>query len=208
MMHRFVIRSIELFLTETYGMGFWRQVVALVGLGDFGAFENCPQDKVAGVLATAAENLGKSVDELTEDIGAWLVQMEALRRLLRFSGPDYRDFVLSLNEFRGRCHLILPEMEVPDFSVWQEGERLSVSVDPGRDAAIHDLWRSLVAGGLRAIADDYGALALIETNPQGIIEVTILSTDFAEGRDFVLSAGLSAAAVRSGAGRVDGNAEH
>lgn len=203
-MHRFVFRSIELFLTETYGAEFWARVAGQSGVDPSSPISSAHTAKsVLCLLSDAAAMQGKSDTEMVEDIGAWLVQIESIRRLLRFTGQDYRDFVLSLNEFRGRCHMILPDLDIPEFVVWQDDDKLLVRVEDENSTIALQLWTALVSGALRTIADDYGTLALIETPEKGSIEVSILSADFAEDRGFVLAGSLPAGKVSNGARRFD-----
>jgi len=110
-----------------------------------------------------------------------------LRRLLRFGGVDFPDFLQSMEDMKGRGHLALPDLDLPDLDL--------IDVAPGQfllrcrfpvPGAGH-----VVMGLLRAMADDYGALVLLdhrETGPEGeVIAINLAEARFAEGRRFDLS---------------------
>ena len=69
-------------------------------------------DRVAQV---AAEVLGRSVETIWEDMGTYLVtnpEHEGVRRLLRFGGASFADFLHSLEEMPGRARLAMPDLEL------------------------------------------------------------------------------------------------
>lgn len=198
-MHRLVVRAVEEFLRDTYGDSLWRDVLARVGttaaISPSGSRpETAPRGIPAGgaLVAMAAEILGKTSEEMFEDLGAWLARREAIRRLLRFSGRDFRDFVLSIEELPGRAHFVIPELDMPRITVThQDGGTIRLSLPPDALA-----WTAILGGLLRAMADDYGALGLIVIDGSGV-EVHISDESFSEGRDFNLGRGFAADAART-----------
>lgn len=185
-MHGLINRSLECFVRDSYGDAVWRGIAAEMALPTerFEPFRRYPDDMAVGVIATAAARLGKPATELLEDFGAWLARTEPTRRLLRFSGSDFTDFIIALEELAGRVAMILPELQMPRIAVEPslDGRQFRVSV-------LHALpqWRSVLAGVIRAISDDYGALALIVDEGHAI-SVDVSDAAFAEARDFVLAA--------------------
>jgi len=97
-MHGLVNRCIELFMRGTYGPGLWEKVTREVGVDPEGFLTwNAGPDKVTySIVIASARLLDKSVGEYLEDIGAWLTRQEDIRRLLRFSGSTFEEFVESL----------------------------------------------------------------------------------------------------------------
>lgn len=193
-MNRLVFRAVEEFLRDTYGDALWREVLA----GHHGAVAEKPAAEAATPaaahlrgaersVASAAGILGKPADELFEDLGAWLARREAIRRLLRFSGRDFSDFVLSLEELPGRAHFVIPDLDMPRVLVERESDSLVRLILPPHSAA----WTAILGGLLRAMADDYGALGLILVRGC-VVEVHISDESFARGRDFHLGAGYQA----------------
>lgn len=183
-MHGLVNRSIEGFLRSSYGQETWTAIADAAGVDPEGFLTWSPSpDKVTdSVLFTAARMLGKSAGECLEDMGAWLTRQEEIRRLLRFSGPDYREFLESLRELPGRVGLVIPDLEIPALSVTHEGEGYYCI----RPKAHHPRLMQVTAGIIRGMADDYGALALIAAQ-RDRVTVEIALHDFAHRRRFSLT---------------------
>lgn len=198
-MHGLVNRSIQCFLRDTYGDRLWAEVARDTGVGDHGFEAMLIYDDrlTTAVLDAAARLLDRPREMLLEDLGTYLVShptTEALRRLLRFGGVDYRDFLHSLDDLQGRGRLAVPDLDLPLLQLC-EGEpgHFTLRVT-GRSAGVGHV----LIGLLRAMADDYGALVLLDhldaaPAPMGTmterIGITLLDESFAEGRDFVLAAG-------------------
>ena len=132
------------------------------------------------MLEQAAFRLSKPTQEMLEDLGGWFTRIEAIRRLLRFSGRDFSDFVLRLDEMPSRAHLILPNLQLPAIEVTQRGQSLLVRMTPP-----DSVWRHILVGTIRGMADDYGALCLISGEAE-TIHVNIWDISFTEGRAFFL----------------------
>ncbi len=188
-MHGLVNRAIQRFLRDTYGPGLWAAVAGDAGVAPSG-FEAMLtyEDRLTdAVLASAAVRLGKSREAVLEDIGIFLVSMEPLRRLLRFGGLEYADFLESIEELPGRAQLAVPEIGLPGLELRETA--------PGCYAVIchHPPpgFGMVLVGVLRAMADDYGALALIDaapsSEPDECVTIELLEARFAEGRRFHLA---------------------
>jgi hypothetical protein len=187
-----VNRSIQNFLTDTFGIEIWYAVACKAEVSPDGfepmlSYEDALTDRL---LEAACETLDRRCFDFLEDLGTYLSTREAVRRLLRYGGRDYVGFLRSLNELRGRTQLALEDLKLPELTLHALGEgqyTLGVSgASPG--------WGAVFAGVLRAMADDYGALALIELqeeaaeSPQGeAISVQLLDSFHARGRSFDLA---------------------
>lgn len=178
-MNGLVDRGIIEFLEATYGAPFAQRVVA-----DVAHAEGQSADEVRGlgrkVLAEASGRLVKAPSEMLEDLGGWLTRIEAIRRLLRFSGRDFPDFLLSLEELPDRAHLVLPRLSLPRLSVGRDGHGVLVALLPPDPD-----WQALLIGLIRGMADDHGALCLISAEGARI-RVDIWDAQFAEGKGFTL----------------------
>lgn len=183
-MERLVLRAVEEFLCDTHGEPLWRQVAASARVGD-GPLGSDASARPEALIASAAVILEKPIDELFEDLGAWLARREAIRRLLRFSGRDFPDFVLSLEDLPGRAHFVIPDLRMPQIAVERDADGTMRLILPPMAGG----WPAILGGLLRAMADDYGALALIELH-EDTVSVQIPDESFAEGRDFQLVGGL------------------
>ncbi|MBC7155980.1 MAG: heme NO-binding domain-containing protein [Rhodobacteraceae bacterium] len=195
-MHGMINRSIQNFLRGTFGDEVWARVAATAGVdaAGFEAMLSYPDAQTWAVLDAAAGLLGRRRESLLEDLGTFLVSdpgHERLRRLLRFGGSRFPDFVHSLVELQGRGWLAVPDLDLPEIDVREHA--------PGnftlRCRSVHRDFGHVLVGVLRAMADDYGALAVIELaaagNGTAAIAVELLDLDFAEGRRFDLAAGRS-----------------
>lgn len=179
-MHGMVNRSIEYFLRATYGDATWCEIARAGGVdaAGFNGMRQYPDDITQTMLRAASATLGKSSSDILEDTGAWLVQIEAMRRLLRFSGGKFSEFVLALEELPARARLVLPDLEIPPLLVAQ--------IEPDLYRIYGEGWGRLiwiVSGALRGMADDYGVLALIEADGTGV-EMRVLMQEYTQGRPF------------------------
>ncbi|HPE24434.1 heme NO-binding domain-containing protein [Albidovulum sp.] len=189
-MHGLINRSIQCFLRETYGAALWSQVAQAADVSPEGfetmlSYDEAITDRV---IDLAARDLAKPREALLEDLGIYLATLEPLRRLLRFGGVDYVDFLHSLDDLAERAHLAVPELDLPDVHLKPLGPDRFRLVCAGRRG-----YRAVFAGILRAMADDYGALALIDAEEGAeAVAIELLQTRFAEGRRFDLALGGTA----------------
>lgn len=195
-MHGLVNKGLERFLVDTYGQRTWQDVAQAADLPveGFEALLTYDAELTFRMVDAASSRLGKSEHALLEDLGTFLVsdpKMDSIRRLLRFGGIDYADFVSSLDELPERARLAVPNLDIPEIVVEEIGPdeyRIDVISDFGRFGVI-------LAGVLRAMADDYGCLSLIEWSSNApsheTLQVQLLDGTYAEGRAFVLSAEAS-----------------
>lgn len=190
-------RAIEAFLRDRWGPAVWARVIRHAGIGADGtgqdgieAFVDPDTTLTPRLVDAAARATARTPDGLLEDLGTYLVShpsRTALRRLLRFGGRNFTDFLLSLEDLPARARLALPDLKVPSLHLAEAGSGrfvLTIQGDvPGLGHA--------AMGLLRAMADDYGALVVIEhmgRSAQGCaLSIQVLDTRFAEGRRFALA---------------------
>lgn len=193
-MHGLVNRAIQAFTRDTQGASCWAAVAARVGAPEAG-FEPMlayPPDMTQAMLAALAERLGVPVTAVLEDLGTYLVadpRRSALRRLLRFGGAAFPDFLHSLAELPARVRLALPDLALPGMAVTEDRTGVfRLAIAPGLHGSGH-----VALGLVRAMADDYGTLALFDLAERrdggAVLTVRLVDTDHAVGRGFVL--GLS-----------------
>lgn len=193
-MHGLINRSIEHFLIACYGAAFWQELARHTGVPRFEAMLTYDDALTDQLIALAAEALDKPVPMVLEDLGAHLARTESLRRLLRFGGNDFCEFLLSLNELRDRGRLAVPELELPVLQVSEGGPGLfRIYVE-----AEHSGWAYVLCGLLCAMGDDYGALVLLDDpvfltddavrgRCRARIGVEVIHARYAEGRQFRLA---------------------
>lgn len=193
-MHGMVNRALQGFILANCGPEDWAEVRSVARLPEDG-FEAMHWYDHAVTLAcfhAAVDVLDKHPNALLEDIGTYLVtdpDLQPLRRLLRFGGATFADFLVSLEELPDRARLAMPELEMPDITVTVEGHgRYMIAARwpvPGIGP--------LLLGALRAMADDYGALAILDL--AGIedgaerLRIRICDAAFNEGKAFSLGQG-------------------
>ncbi|REC54784.1 heme NO-binding protein [Rhodosalinus sediminis] len=190
-MHGLINRAIQGFVADTYGRARWIAVTHLADLGfaDFEAMMIYPPELTQRVLDAAVRELGKARDELLEDIGIYLAshpQAEAVRRLLRFGGVTFVDFLHSLDDLPERARLAVSDLALPALELSEHAPgRYTLTV-----SGEHDGFGPMLLGVLRAMADDYGALVYTELRRAGpgsdALEITLVESAYAEGRRFVL----------------------
>ena len=194
-MHGLINRSLQCFLRDTYGPQAWDTISRDAGLGfdSFEAMLGYDATLTEDVIRAAMRHLDRPRETMLEDLGTYLVShpnVEALRRLLRFGGVTFVDFLHSLEDLPGRGRMAVPDLDLPNLTLVGDGDdqfRLSCSNSVNGIGFV-------MLGLLRAMADDYGTLVLLEhqgfSNQAEVISIQILEESFAVGRRFDLAARL------------------
>ncbi|MBE1283941.1 MAG: heme NO-binding protein [Rhodobacteraceae bacterium] len=192
-MHGLMNRAIQAFVCNTYGRDRWIEVIERAGLGftEFEAMLVYEDEQSQKVLAELSRELDRPLMEILEDMGTFLVshpQLEPLRRLLRFGGVTYEEFLHSLDDLPDRARLAVSDLHIPPMELREHtGGQFSLSCGPDLPG-----FSSVMVGVLRAMADDYGALVILDLQGREgeteIISITLIETAFAEGRSFDLGA--------------------
>lgn len=192
-MHGMVNRALQGFVTATYGERVWTETCRRAGLpfDEFEAMLDYPDAMTLACVEATARVLHKHPDALLEDIGTWLVtdpHLEPLRRLMRFSGTSFVDFLHALEDLGDRGRLVLPQLDLPQITLERAeagGFRVCARwAVPGI--------APILMGCLRAMADDYGALAFLSLGgvaPDGAeyVNIQLLDARFSQGRAFDLA---------------------
>ena len=158
-MHGLINRSIQSFVCDSYGTDIWIDLIQRADL-DFVEFEamlTYDDALTPLVLDTVSEVLGRPRGDVMEDIGTYLVShpsFEAVRRLLRFGGVNFEDFLHSLDDLPDRARLAVSDLHLPRIELREHGEgQFSLICDAPVAGYGH-----VMMGILRVMADDYGAL--------------------------------------------------
>ncbi|MDA7427960.1 heme NO-binding domain-containing protein [Primorskyibacter aestuariivivens] len=192
-MHGLINRAIQCFYRDTYGQGAWAELVRRLDL-EFSEFEPMLEyetDVTLRVLDDMAGALEKDRAVVLEDIGTYLVShpnVEALRRLLRFSGVTFLEFLHSLDDLPDRARLAVEDLELPVLELREHGpNRFTLYCTWDQPGFGH-----VLVGVLRTMADDYGALVFLDHTgtDHGVetVDITLFEASFAEGRHFDLAA--------------------
>lgn len=189
-------RALENFLKRRHGPALWQRVVRRAQL-PFDSFEPLLSYDPAltdAVITAACVELGRTRETVLEDLGTALVShrdRDGLRRLLRFGGISFRDFLHSLEELPNRARLALPDLHLPALHLEDRGagQFAIMAAPPFAGAGF------ILIGLLRAMADDYGALVLLDMaaprHGRDVISVLLLDEAHSEGRRFDLAMGAT-----------------
>lgn len=193
-MHGLINRSIQCFIGDTYGPQAWSQIAdaAEVGADGFEAMLTYEDPVSYAVLDAAALRLSRSRNSILEDLGTYLVShpnTEPLRRLLRFGGVTFVEFLHSLDDLQGRGRMAVPDLDLPSLELMEHTpDRFTLQCRSRNPGLGH-----VIVGVLRAMADDYGALAMLDHQGMrdgvDLIAIDLLDQSFAEGRRFELARG-------------------
>lgn len=192
-MHGLINRALQGFLQDTYGVTCWAACAGAAGLAPDGLDPLHPCDPAVtdALLDAAVAQTGRPREALLEDLGTYLIfgrGLDWLRRLLRFGGVGFVDFLHSLDDLPERARLALPDLVLPSIEVTElSSNRFGIATRTGWDGFGH-----VLVGALRAMADDYGALAMLDHDGRRdgveVVSVELLDQSFAEGRRFQLAA--------------------
>ncbi|MCV6824970.1 MULTISPECIES: heme NO-binding domain-containing protein [Halocynthiibacter] len=195
-MHGLFNRSIQCFVYDIYGVQVWERVIQRAGLkvSNFETMLLYPDETVFSLLGALSKSTGRPVDDLCEDLGTYLVShpsVAALRRLLRFGGETFTEFLHSLDDLHGRAKLAVETLELPQLELDELNAREFRLGCYHPDERFSRGCSFVLVGMLRAMADDYGALVLLDyagiSGRFHCISIKLLDVEFAEGRAFKLS---------------------
>lgn len=190
-MHGLINSAFQGFVTDTYGADVWKDVYcqAEVPYEDFEAMLIYDDALLLACVHASSRVLLQTPQVLLEDMGTYLVThppLDPLRRLLRFGGAEFTDFLFSLEELADRGRLVMPDLELPKIEVTQVDDSLFQIMAEWEFPGIG----AILLGALRAMADDYGVLAILTLQEgedrQDCLSVRLHDIDHAEGNDFHL----------------------
>lgn len=192
-MHGLINRAIQGYVLDTHKDEAWRQITRKARLG-FDSFETMLVYDPAlteAVLQAAVQVLGRPREAILEDLGTFLVSnpgLDALRRLLRFGGVNFIDFLQTLEDTRGRGRLALNNIDLPELDLYEISPRLyTLQCRFPIEGSGH-----VIVGLLRAMADDYGVFVLLDHDGNSLegemILIQLLDVSFSQGRSFDLAA--------------------
>lgn len=190
-MYGLINKAIEVFVTETHGADQWQAVMVRADLGvtQFEAMLPYDAQMTDKVLEAMSAVLNRPTSHMLEDLGTFLVtspSLPAFRRLLRFGGVGYVDFLHSLEDMPDRVCLAIADLQLPMLQLTEDGRGMfRLRCEGGLPGYGH-----VILGMLRAMADDYGALAILDLqhHPSGWDDITVhvVQDAFSDGNAFEL----------------------
>ena len=198
-MHGLIFRTIEAFVSDNFGSDLWVEVLAQAQ-SEVTSFELMllyDDALLPRILTACAIVLDRDVSTVLEDIGTYLITHRRhafVRRLMRFGGHTYVELLHSIDELPGRTRLAVTGLDLPAITVEEHHPHHFMIRCHGMQIG----FGHVLVGVLRAMADDYGTLAVLDhlgaKDGQEIIKVTVVEASFAQDRGFALagSAGIAA----------------
>lgn len=191
-MHGLIFRTVEAFVTDGYGPEAWTKAIAQSGL-DVTSFEAMLQYDASWftrLLDGCAQVLDRSQWVILEDIGTYLITRQhhaSIRRLMRFGGDTFSELLHSLDDLPDRTRLAVTDLDLPRITVRETFPLYFTLNCRGHPMG----FGYVLVGLLRAMADDYGTLAVVDhCGVQGdteVISVRVVETAFARDRGFSLT---------------------
>jgi hypothetical protein len=192
-MQGLINRAIQCYVRDTHGDDAWSRVSLMSGIGidGFEAMLSYDDAMTENLLAASVTVLKRPREVILEDLGTFLVSnqsSDALRRLLRFGGVTFRDFLQTLEDTQGRGQLALPDLDLPVLDLYEITPNVYTLQCrfPLKGAG------QVIVGLLRAMADDYGALVLLDHDGYSLegemVLIQLLEIAYTKGRSFELAA--------------------
>jgi len=185
-----VHKGIGVFVTNSFGAADWDALCQELGIDVDPASATQLNDFIATqILFTMAERTGRPKREVMEDYGMFLMTSDitsGIRRLMRFGGADFIEYIDSLEDLPGRIRLAIDDFILPSLTVIEETPmKYKIKVETKLGA-----FTFVLIGMFRAMADDYGTLCDISHHSRDdagdIISIEIFDLGFDKGRDFSL----------------------
>ena len=195
-MHGLIFRTVEAFVSDGFGPDTWAKAIALSDLEttSFEAMLQYDASYFEKLLTGCAAALNRPEPVILEDIGAYLITHQnhaSIRRLMRFGGDTFSELLHSLDDLPGRTRLAVSGLELPRIQVREQIAQHFTILCQGHPAG----FGHVLVGLLRAMADDYGTLAVLEhrgtLEGAEVIDVQVIEAAFADDRGFTLASAHS-----------------
>ena len=157
-MHGTINRGLQCFVCDIFGSETWEDACGRAELTNYNfetmlTYDDDVTDRVIDALTRV---LGRERADVLEDFGTFVVsesRLQSVRKLLRFGGENFVEFLHSLEDVHDRAKIALPDLDVPQFE-------LEIQAD--NQFVLHYQFEKLGFGAvflglLRGMADDYGA---------------------------------------------------
>lgn len=161
-MHGMINRGLQCYICDIHGADVWEETCERAKLPFYNFESLLTYDDTAteDILSSFSSLIGRSRDEILENFGTYVVSEEALstvRRLLKFGGDTYVEFLWSLNFVYARAKMAVPDLDVPAMTLTSHTptQFTLTTRTPKRS------YGATLLGLLRALADDYNTLVSI-----------------------------------------------
>lgn len=161
-MHGMINRGLQCYICDIHGVDIWEETCenAKLPFFNFESMLSYDDATTEDLLSSFGALVERPRDEILEDFGTYVVSEDALtavRRLLKFGGGSYAEFLQSLNFVYDRAKMAVPDLDIPTMEL--------VTHSP-KSYTLHSRFQkrgfgATLLGLLRALADDYHTLVSI-----------------------------------------------
>ncbi len=161
-MHGMINRGLQCYIRDIHGVDVWEETCeqAKLPFYNFEAMLTYDDATTEDLLASFGLLVDRQRDDILEDFGTYVVSrdtLSAVRRLLKFGGDSYGDFLQSLNFVHDRAKMAVPDLDIPSMEVVRHNPKQYTLYSRFQKRG----FGVILLGLLRALADDYGALVTI-----------------------------------------------
>jgi GNAT superfamily N-acetyltransferase len=160
--HGMINRGLQCYIRDIHGVDVWEETCEQAKLPyyNFESMLTYDDATTEDLLSSFGSLVGRQRDEILEDFGVYIVSEDALstvRRLLKFGGTNYVEFLKSLDFVYDRAKLAVPDLDIPMMELVAHGPcRFTLYARFQKRG-----YGVALLGLLRALADDYNALISI-----------------------------------------------
>lgn len=171
--------ALQHYVCRAHGISLWEEVARASGVPHlrFEPMLDYDPSLTSEVLKELGHHLALSQEDVLEDIGVFLVthpSTQWLHRLLRFSADNYADFLRVLPDIPNRIAIAAFDIGLPSMTLTShEGTGFTLTLAPH---SLSDVWRSILIGLLRAMADSYDTLCAVDPLGDLSLDIHIFDT--------------------------------
>lgn len=161
-MHGIINRGLQCFIRDIHGVDMWEETCeqAKLPFYNFESMLTYDDATTEDLLSSFGGLINRSRDDILEDFGTYIVSEQALtaaRRLLKFGGGNYVEFLYSLNFVYDWAKLAVPDLDIPTMELVAHDARHFTLYARFQKRG----FGAALLGLLRAMADDYKTLVII-----------------------------------------------
>jgi len=161
-MHGMINRGLQSYICDVHGVDVWEETCeqAKLPFCDFEYMLTYDDSTTEDLLNSFGALTHRKRDEILEDFGTYMVSDNALnvmRRLLKFGGSSYVEFLHSLNFVYDRAKMAVPDLDIPTMELVENNPTQFVLYTRFRKRG----FGPTLLGLLRALANDYNMLVSI-----------------------------------------------
>jgi len=160
--HGMINRGLQCYIRDIHGVDVWEETCerAKLPFYNFESMLSYEDETTEDLLNHFGLLVNRSRDEILEDFGTYVVSENALstvRRLLKFGGETYEEFLQSLDFVHARAKMAVPDLDIPSMEIKRHGPDEYTLYTRFQKRG----FGTTLLGLLRSLADDYNTLVSI-----------------------------------------------